>query len=108
MARYGGADVVARIVFVWSCEDNYFVAAHRTEVVADQSFLNVISSIDPFFSKQNSYLGNPDAKGHCATAAADMKRATIVLVPGAPHTLINLPQVRSLTRAFLQDAFNGR
>jgi hypothetical protein len=28
----------------------------------------------------------------------------IVLVPGAPHTLFNLPQVRAVTRAFIEQS----
>lgn len=102
VARFGDKSLAARLVFAWSCEDNYFVEAHRTEVIADQPFLNVISSVDPFFSRSNGWLGNPSAVGHCAAAFAEAKRAAIVLVPGAPHTLINLPLVRALTRGFLE------
>lgn len=104
VARDGNSAFAARIVFSWSCEDNYFVEAHRTRVVADQPILNVISSVDPFFSPANSWLDNPRAAGHCAAALAESKRAVVVLVPGAPHTLINLPYVRATIRAFLEVA----
>jgi hypothetical protein len=66
--------------------------------------LNVVSSVDPYFSQTNSWLGNSWAKGHCADALMDNRKATIVLIPGAPHTLINLPQARSATAAFVAEA----
>jgi len=50
---------------------------------------SVISSIDPYLSQANPWLGNSAAKGHCAEALKDKKEATIVLILGAPHTLIN-------------------
>ena len=104
VARAGNRDFAARLIFSWSCEDNYFVEAHATQVVADQPVMNVISSVDPFFSPSNGWLGNPAARGHCAAAFAESKRAVIVLVPGAPHTLINLPFVRGVTQSFLETA----
>ncbi|SJZ68191.1 hypothetical protein SAMN02745126_01881 [Enhydrobacter aerosaccus] len=102
VARYGGAEFAARMIFSWSCEDNYFVEAHGTQLVADQPVLNMISSVDPFFSPANAWLGNPAAKGNCAAALAGSKRAVIVLIPGAPHTLITLPYAKAMTQAFLQ------
>jgi hypothetical protein len=104
VAREGSTDFAARLVFSWSCEDNYFVDSHGTQVAADQPVLNVISSVDPFFSPANAWLGNPSARGNCAAALAQSKRAVVVLVPGAPHTLINLPFVRGVTRSFLEVA----
>ena len=104
VAREGAKDFAARLVYSWSCEDNYFVERHGTAVVGDQAVLNVISSVDPFFSPSNGWLGNPAARGHCAAAFAESKRAVIVLVPGAPHTLINLPFVRGVTQSFLETA----
>lgn len=106
VARDGSTGFAARIVFSWSCEDNYFVDAHRTQVIADQPILNVISSVDPFFSPSNAWLGNPGASGNCAVALAAARNAVVVLVPGAPHTLINLPYVRAVTRAFLEVALH--
>jgi len=106
VARYGGNAFAARIIYSWSCEDNYFVEAHRTQVLANQPVLNVMSSSDPFFAPSNPWLGNPGARGHGAGTFKDSKAATIVLVPGAPHTLLNLPQVRSVTRGFLEQVLN--
>jgi len=103
VARYGGSAFAARIIYSWSCEDNYFVDQHRTRVLADQPVLNVMSSADPFFAPSNPWLGNPAARGHAAETFRDSRAATIVLVPGAPHTLLNLPQVRAVTRSFLEE-----
>lgn len=103
VARYAGSEFAGRIVYSWSCEPNYFVVEPKNAFEADKPVLNVISSVDPYFSQANPWLGNPAAKGHCADALKDNKQATIVLIPGAPHTLINLPQARSATAAFVLD-----
>jgi dienelactone hydrolase len=103
VAREGDRRIRARMIFSWSCEDNYFVEGHRTATPEGQPVLNVISSVDPFFSPSNAWLGAPAARGHCAAAFASSKEATIALVPGAPHTLINLPQARRAVGAFLAD-----
>jgi hypothetical protein len=103
VARYGGTDVAGRIVYAWSCEDNYFVDAHRTAVVPDQPVLNIISASDPFFSPANAWLGNAAAKGHCGAALAENKRAAVVLISGAPHTLLNLPAARYATEGYVRE-----
>jgi hypothetical protein len=103
VARYRGSEFAGRIIFSWSCEDNYFVRTHDTAIPADRPVLNVISLTDPFFSPANSWLGNPAARGHCGTALKDHKQASVVLIPGAPHTLINLPAARQPVEGFLRD-----
>jgi len=99
VARYAGPDFAGRMVFSWSCEDNYFVDAHRT-VVPSEPVLNVISASDPFFSRANAYIGNGDVQGHCGAALREHKNTTIVPIPGAPHTLLKhaagAPRSRSL------------
>ena len=99
VARDPGA-WAGRMIFSWSCEDNYFVEQHRTATIAEP-VLNVMSATDVFFSPSNAWLGNAQAKGHCGAALKDHKAATIVLIPGAPHTLLNLPQARQAVRAWL-------
>ena len=101
VARHSGADVLARLVYAWSCEANYFVDAPRNGFMAGQPVLNVISNTDPFFSKSNPWLGNAEAAGHCGPALKDEPRSAVVLVPGAPHTLLNLPAARAATAGFL-------
>jgi hypothetical protein len=107
VARHGGEGLAGRIIFAWSCEDNYFVAAHDTQAARPAPVLNVISSTDPFFSPSNAWLGNANARGHCGTAFAAHKQATIVLIPGAPHTLLNLPAARIAAAGFLRQVFGN-
>ena len=104
VARYTGPEFAGRIVFSWSCEDNYFVESPKTALPQDKPVLNVMSSTDPFFSPSNSWLGNPSATGHCGAALKANKLASIVLIPGAPHTLMNLPAARHPVEGFLLDA----
>lgn len=91
----------ARLILSWSCENNYHVTEHKTRIPKECPVLNVMSASDPYFSRANSYLDNDNALGHAAQTLKDHKDATIVLLPGAPHTLFNLPQARSLIDAFL-------
>ncbi|MBL8361187.1 MAG: alpha/beta hydrolase [Rubrivivax sp.] len=101
VARHEGREFAARMLYAWSCEPNYFVEAPRNAFEADKPVLNVISSTDPFFSRSNAWLGNADAQGHCGAALKDNPRAAVVLVPGAPQTLLNLPAARHATAGFL-------
>jgi dienelactone hydrolase len=103
VARYAGKEFQGRIVMAWSCEDNYFVQSHKTALPDDKPVLNIISSVDPFFSPSNTWLGNPTAQGHCAAALKNNKQASVLLIPGAPHTLMNLPQARASVEVFLRD-----
>ena len=91
------------MIYSWSCEDNYFVDAHRTAVDPAHPVLNVISLSDPYFSPSNPWLGHPGALGHCGGALKIHPKATVVLIAGAPHTLLNLPGARHATQGFLQD-----
>jgi dienelactone hydrolase len=101
VARYGGAGVRGRMVFGWSCESNYFVNAHRTAMLPEVPFLNVISGSDPFFSTANANLGASQPTGYCAGALAGHRKATFVLIAGAPHTVANLPAARHAAQGFL-------
>jgi dienelactone hydrolase len=101
VARYQGNEFVARILYAWTCESNYFVTEPRNNFEAGKPVLNVISASDPFFSKSNTWLGNPDAQGHCGQALKDNSSASIILIPGAPHTLLNLAAARNATAGFL-------
>ena len=62
VARYVGSEFAARMLFAWSCETNYFVREPRNAFEAGKPVLNVISLSDPFFSRTNTWLGNPDAQ----------------------------------------------
>jgi dienelactone hydrolase len=101
VARYPGSEFVARILYAWSCEANYFVKEPRNAFEPSKPVLNVISASDPFFSRSNAWLGNPEAQGHCGAALKENARASVLLVPNAPHTLLNLPATQSATAGFL-------
>ena len=101
VARYAGKEFAARLLFAWSCEPNYFVTEPRNAFEADKPVLNEISSVDPFFSPTNPWLGYASAKGSCAEALKDHNQAVIALIPGAPHTLLTLPPVQAVTAGFL-------
>lgn len=103
VARYRGPEFVGRILFAWSCENNYFVRDHATALPVDKPVLNVISFVDPFFSRTNGWLGNPAATGNCGAALKEHKQASVVLIPGAPHTLLNMPAARQPVAGFLKD-----
>jgi dienelactone hydrolase len=105
VARYTGPGIRGRLLYAWSCEDNYFTAAHRTVLPPEQPVLNVISMTDPFFSQANAWLGNQQARGHCGEALKQHKDATVVLMAAAPHTLLMLPAARHATAGFLHDLF---
>lgn len=105
VARYTGTEFAGRIVYSWSCENNYFVRQHATALPADRPVLNVMSSTDNFFSAANPWLGNANPMGHCGDSLKLNKAAAVLLIPGAPHTLLNLPQTRHATEGFLKDLF---
>lgn len=96
-----------RMIFSWTCENNYHVQDHRTHLPATLPVLNVVSSNDIYFSRSNSWLGNDQALGHCGAALAQNKVSRVVLIPNAPHTLFNLPQARGPVEKFLQQQLSA-
>jgi dienelactone hydrolase len=103
VARYSGPGFQGRLMYAWSCEDNYYVTRHQTAIPASQPVLNVVSSTDPFFSASNPWVGLSNPVGHCGPVLAQHKSASVVLIPGAPHTLFNLPPARHATQGFIRD-----
>lgn len=101
VARHAGPGVLARMLYAWSCEDNYFVDRHAT-AIGDAPLLNVISARDPYFSATNAWLGATAPQGHCGAVFAANKNATIVLIGAAPHTLLNHVPARDATAGFLR------
>ncbi len=94
---------VGRMIFSWSCEDNYHVREHGTNIPDYLPVLNIMSAADKFFSQKNSYLDNPTALGHAGKALENNPNARILLLPGAPHTLFNLPVAREAIKNFIED-----
>ena len=90
-----------RSLFSWPAEDNYHVVSHRTHIPDDVPVLNIMSAEDKYFSRANPWLDYPDALGHAGRTLAHHPQASILLIPGAPHTLFALPQTESAVRAFL-------
>ncbi len=105
VARHTGQEFIGRILFAWGCEDNYFVQSHRTAIPDGQPVLNIISSSDPYFSPSNSWIGNPSAAGHCGSALKTNQKASVVLIPGGPHTVLMFPQAKGPVEGFLKDLF---
>lgn len=95
-----------RMIFSWSCEDNYHVVSHQTNIPETVPVLNVMSATDKFFSLANSYLDNNEALGNASRTLKDHPDCTVVLLPGAPHTLFNLPSAQSMIVAFLKRVFH--
>lgn len=90
-----------RILFSSPAEDNYHVVSHQTHIPDDVPVLNIMSAEDKYFSRANPWLANPDALGHAGRTLAHHPQTSILLIPGAPHTLFALPQTESAVRAFL-------
>ncbi|MDO5090115.1 MAG: hypothetical protein Q4D61_01080 [Cardiobacteriaceae bacterium] len=106
VARYDGDAFIGKLIYSWSCEDNYFVQTHQTSQKA-LPVLNIVSNADKYFSTANDYLGNSDASGHCLAALGETRHdVQIILIPNAPHTLINLPAARSATLGFLESVLD--
>ncbi len=107
VARYVKAPEVTaekgRIIFSWSCEDNYHVVHHDTKIPKDLPVLNIMSKTDKYFSKANSYIGNPSVLGNCSKALEGNEHAQVVFIKDAPHTLMNLPEAHEAVTAFLKE-----
>jgi len=103
-ARYDGPEFGARILFAWSCEDNFFVKEHGTRLPPGRPVLNVISARDPLFSSANSWVGLPDPVGHCGPLLRNNPRAEVLLLGNAPQRVMNMPAARSAARRFLVES----
>jgi dienelactone hydrolase len=101
VAQYTGKEFMARILYAWSCEQNYFVKDPKNAFEAGKPVLNIISSTDPFFSKSNSWVGNANPAGHCGAVLKGNAMASVLLIPDAPHTVLGVPAARQATAGFL-------
>ncbi len=104
-AECGVAPEKGKIIFSWSCEPNYFVDAPGNVFYEKEPVLSVMSLNDKYFGTGNSYLDNPKAYGYPHEALKDNSCAALVLIPEAPHTLLNLVQTHGAVAAFLGRVF---
>jgi len=101
VARWRGNEFLGRLIYAWTCEDNYFVDKADNGFAPDCPILNILSDNDPFFSASSEYNRGLAVLGDSRQALRDRGNARMVVLPNAPHTLYNLPAARDHTRHFL-------
>ncbi len=104
-ARFDSSDLAVKeagkIIFSWSCEENYFVQTPGNVFADNVPVLQVMSLEDKFFSPANTYLDNDKAFGYARKELESKENAAVVLIPKAPHTLLNLQQTQAAVKGFL-------
>ena len=106
VGRYAGKDVAARLIYSWSCEDNYFVTAPRLGIGPKEPVLNAISARDPYFSGANPWNKDRAVTGSCAAALKYDPKAEVMVLDADVHTILNRPEVRERTAQFLRGVLN--
>lgn len=91
----------ARIVYSWSCEQNYFVEAPHIGIPKATPVLSVIAAKDPYFSAENPWNKGLDIKGTCTGALKDHTDAVVVTLLSDKHTIMNFQEAHDVTKAFL-------
>lgn len=102
VARLAGNQPAARLIYAWSCEANYFVDQPRTAIPAETPVLTMIAARDPYFSPENPWNKGFAVRGTCSDALKMHQDATNVLLASDKHTIVNTPQARDVTAAFLK------
>lgn len=102
VARLGAAGDAGRIVYAWTCEDNYFVDRHRTAIPAATPVLNVIAARDPYFSAANAWVGGQTITGDCGAALKGNANASVVKLETDQHTVVNQPAARDAVAPFIK------
>ncbi|WP_316167395.1 MULTISPECIES: hypothetical protein [unclassified Bradyrhizobium] len=102
VGRYAGKDVAARLIFSWSCEDNYFVTAPGLGIGPSEPVLNAISARDPYFSAANPWNKDRAVTGSCAAALKDDAKAEVMVIDADVHTILNRPEVHERSARFLR------
>ncbi|MDN0082579.1 hypothetical protein QU487_07400 [Crenobacter sp. SG2305] len=101
VARWRGNEFLGRIIYSWTCEDNYFVDKADNGFSRDCPILNILSDNDPFFGASSDFNCGLAVLGDSRAALREMANARMVILPNAPHTLYNLPAAHTHTRDFL-------
>lgn len=102
VGRYAGRDVAARLIYSWSCEDNYFVTAPGLGIGPSEPVLNAISARDPYFSAANPWNKDHAVTGSCAAALKDDAKAEVMVIDADVHTILNRPEVHERSARFLR------
>lgn len=101
IGRLPGLPTLARIIYSWSCEANYFVESPGLALPTTAPTLTIISSRDPYFSAHNPWNKDYPVTGSCANALENHESATSVVLSSDKHTILGFPATRDLTKAFL-------
>lgn len=107
VARLADALPVARVIYAWSCELNYFVEEPRTAIPKATPVLAMIAAKDPFFSPENPWNKDVSINGTCAPALKDHASAMVVSLSTDKHTIVNFPEARDVTAGFLKRVLAG-
>jgi poly(3-hydroxybutyrate) depolymerase len=104
VARMAPGTAIARILYAWSCESNYFVQEHGTRIGPQEPVLNIMSTDDPYFGPSNPWHGDigDQLEGHGAAVMRGNLNSQVILLAGVPHTLYNIPAARRATQSFLE------
>ena len=106
VGRYAGKEAAARLIYSWSCEDNYFVTAARLGIGPREPVLNAISARDPYFSAANPWNKDRAVTGSCAAALKDDPKAEVLVLDADVHTILNRPEARARSAEFLLRVLN--
>lgn len=104
VARLGAAGDAGRVLYAWTCEDNYFVDGHRTAIPAATPVLNVIAAGDPYFSPSNAWVGGQSITGDCGAALKGNANASVVKLDTDQHTVVNQQAARDAVTPFIKRA----
>ncbi len=102
VARLDDRQPLARVIYAWSCEQNYFVEEPRTAIPRDVPVLAMIAVKDPFFSPENAWSKDVKVSGTCAQALKEHASAMVVTLATDKHTIVNFPEARDVTAGFLR------
>jgi hypothetical protein len=110
VARHAGPPFAGRMIYAWSCEDNYFVAAHGTRIAPHPAGAQRDQRHRPVLLAEQHLARQPRRRGHCVRHWPTNKSATIVLIPRraahAAEPAGGAPRHRGLCAGFSQ-ALNG-
>ncbi len=108
VARLESTATLARVIYAWSCEANYFVEAPKTAIPQKTPVLSMIAAKDPFFSPENTWSKNQLIRGTCSQALKDHEAATVVTLSTDKHTIINFKETQDITKVFLLKLLNQK